>query len=59
MLKNAPEYCLMSSQSPFHLSTINDIWGLVLFKSTFEMLIFMNTAFEFQYKSNLSSCLTK
>jgi hypothetical protein len=36
-----------------------DIWGLVLFKSTFEMLIFMNTAFEFKCKSKISSCFNQ
>ncbi|BBD69987.1 hypothetical protein NIES4072_72250 [Nostoc commune NIES-4072] len=37
MLKNAPEYRLMSSQGAFSESLINDTLGLVLSKSGFVM----------------------
>jgi hypothetical protein len=50
MLKNAPKYRLMSSQGAFPESLINDTLGLVLSKSGFIMLIFMNTAFLFKYQ---------
>ena len=45
MLKNAPEHRLMQSQGVFHFSSINNILGLILSKSSFEMFNFMNQAF--------------